>query len=1113
MEKENEVSFPDTAKILSKLKDFQRKTVKYVFEQMYERENPTRRFLIADEVGLGKTLVARGLIAKAIDRFKTDIQDGELRYDIVYICSNTEIAKQNINRLNVIGGVERKEFTFTSRITLLPVELKNLKKNSINFISFTPGTSFNLRSSEGIYQERALIYHLLKEKWNLSYRPKYVKFFQCHAKLEYWEKYLIKDFNKKNIIDTFLANKFLENLEAKIAQENQNNKENIHVRFEKTAEKFNYLHQGKKVSTDVSRERNRIVGELRLLLAKSCISSLEPDFIILDEFQRFKNLLDGQDEMCKLAREMFDFEDTKLLLLSATPYKMYTLYQEDEIHYDDFIRTAQFLLTNKDDSKNSNRDIISLKTQLEEYKNLLYQMNENNLNDLYECKEKIEKILGKVMCRTERNSGVSKQDSMIKEYTEKIEIECKEIIDFIKIDKIAQVVKHRNCIEYWKSSPYLLNFMDDDYKLKKECLKGINDASLKVEDALISAKNSFLPWRKISKYKKIPSANHKLEVLLKNSMKNEAWKLLWIPPSLPYYQSNSFFDNLEDYTKNLIFSSWKVVPKAIASLCSYEAERNAKDFNKEQYGYGGKERRKIKELNFAIKEDKPASMNLITLFYPCMTLAKRINPLKITQNYMKENGSLPSTEEMENEIKYKIRNILENTVLRKKLDSEGPFDQRWYWASLIFMDRIFYKDKIKEWFSPTNGEDKYNLKNLNKKSDKDMEDDSRQAKKTEPSHFADHIGKLEEFFKLEPLEIVKELGNPPKDLLSILSKIALASPAVTSLRTLSEYGKYKPVLFYNAALISFGFRSLYILPETISLIKQLCPDGPYWKKVLQYNITGNLQSLLDEYMYVLFESLGLMNLSDEERIVCELGEHIGKVVSIRTPSLYLDEIKIKNNKVGETKKRSMRCRFAMRFGTGIKELGQEVSNITEVRNAFNSPFRPFILATTSIGQEGLDFHQYCHSIYHWNLPPNPVDLEQREGRIFRYKGHAIRKNIATQYGMKLLGNHFKSFESNLWDNLFNIALKERESGANDLIPFWIFDQGKAKIQRHIPAMPMSREKNQKIALSRSLAVYRLVFGQPRQEDLINFISSQVGGDIEGIKIDKILNCRIDLTPK
>jgi len=142
--------------------------------------------------------------------------------------------------------------------------------------------------------------------------------------------------------------------------------------------------------------------------------------------------------------------------------------------------------------------------------------------------------------------------------------------------------------------------------------------------------------------------------------------------------------------------------------------------------------------------------------------------------------------------------------------------------------------------------------------------------------------------------------------------------------------------------------------------------------------------------------------------------------------------------------------------------------------------------------------------------PNPVDLEQREGRIFRYKGHVIRKNIATHYRTKLLKNNFNG---HVWENLFKITLKERESGANDLIPFWIFNHGSAKIQRHIPAMPMSREKNQKNALFRSLAVYRMVFGQPRQEDLINFINSQVGAGIKNLKIDEIINYRIDLTPR
>jgi len=57
---------PDVESILKGLKDFQRNTVEYVFNRLYGSE-PVDRFLIADEVGLGKTLIAKGLIVKAID--------------------------------------------------------------------------------------------------------------------------------------------------------------------------------------------------------------------------------------------------------------------------------------------------------------------------------------------------------------------------------------------------------------------------------------------------------------------------------------------------------------------------------------------------------------------------------------------------------------------------------------------------------------------------------------------------------------------------------------------------------------------------------------------------------------------------------------------------------------------------------------------------------------------------------------------------------------------------------------------------------------------------------------------------------------------------------------
>src|ERR671927_14407 len=74
----------DPGPVMASLKDFQRKTVDLVFRRFYEDDPPARRFLVADEVGLGKTLVARGVIARAIEQLRGKVP----RIDIVYICSN-----------------------------------------------------------------------------------------------------------------------------------------------------------------------------------------------------------------------------------------------------------------------------------------------------------------------------------------------------------------------------------------------------------------------------------------------------------------------------------------------------------------------------------------------------------------------------------------------------------------------------------------------------------------------------------------------------------------------------------------------------------------------------------------------------------------------------------------------------------------------------------------------------------------------------------------------------------------------------------------------------------------------------------------------------------------
>lgn len=52
---------------------------------------------------------------------------------------------------------------------------------------------------------------------------------------------------------------------------------------------------------------------------------LDPDLVIMDEFQRFNYLLEqGDDEQSMLVNKFFDNKrsNTKILLLSATPYNL-----------------------------------------------------------------------------------------------------------------------------------------------------------------------------------------------------------------------------------------------------------------------------------------------------------------------------------------------------------------------------------------------------------------------------------------------------------------------------------------------------------------------------------------------------------------------------------------------------------------------------------------------------------------------------------------------------------------------------------------------------------------------------------------------------------------------
>ena len=138
-----------------KLTDIQKATVDYLYKKMYEQGQ--FRMLVADDVGLGKTWVAKGLVAKAYE-YQSN-QDKPL--NVYYICSNQQLAAQNLKQLNFTKD-SNCIVSDVNRISLLALEQVN-HNTPIQIFSLTPSTSFSSHSSQGIKKERYIIYKILSE--------------------------------------------------------------------------------------------------------------------------------------------------------------------------------------------------------------------------------------------------------------------------------------------------------------------------------------------------------------------------------------------------------------------------------------------------------------------------------------------------------------------------------------------------------------------------------------------------------------------------------------------------------------------------------------------------------------------------------------------------------------------------------------------------------------------------------------------------------------------------------------------------------------------------------------------------------------------------------------
>jgi hypothetical protein len=1016
---------------LDGLKGFQRATVAHVDRRFFEDDHPTRRFLVADETGLGKSMVARGVIARTIERLQDDDSVG--RIDVLYVCSNAAIAGQNLKRLDVLdsGGIHH-----STRLTLLARDSGDLEGEpdprvgkKVNLISFTPGTSFDLGDSTGRADERALLHVILAEAvgWSRKVERRSSIVLRGSSGIDRFRRRITNLWTwfcseGRTGPDEAITNPFLSSVRGRGG---------LLERYERAVDDVG---QRQSLSANEETENGRLVGELRAALARAGIDALEPDLVILDEFQRFRHLLAVDDpryqEAAELAHTLFGYGDTKVLLLSATPYKPFTFAEEaasGDDHQADVQRTLSFLAA----TDGGGPAVDAIVTDLAAFRRAA--VNGEDTDDL---RTQLQDGLTTLMCRTERPQ--LGDDGMLCELAVTAEdVRPEDIVGYAALRRLATELDAPMAVDYWKSTPYFVNF-GDGYKLGDRLRERLATPEGRHELRGLLAATQHLDAAAVERFEPIDPGNARMRRLFADTVEQGWWRLLWMPPSLPYAPPGGPYaePGIADMTKRLIFSSWAATPTAIASLLSYEATRQIA---------GSRERldSATARLDWRTEDGRPSAMTTLALFWPAPELASRFDPLA-------DDGVA----------------VASASSLTPATTTASTGGEPWYWTTILGSTGAM----------PAALDAATATRSLSGETDESNGDES--------SGLRAHVDLAMRVAADRDVTASERRTRPPDDLDTRVAELARFTPGNVAWRCvdrLTQPGDGVTALgrWQAAAVLASGLRSLFNRPESMLLLDREVPGTVYWRAVLRYCAWGNLEAVLDEYLHHLAATDRQSGLDDAKLLALAFQ---ARAAITPLPSRYQAF-----DPLHPDRRIAFPSRFALRYGSR-RATDDENGRLPEIREAFNSPFQPFVLATTSVGQEGIDFHWWCRAAVHWNIPASPVDFEQREGRVHRFGGLAIRRNLASLH-CDAIRSAAAADGAHPWDEAFKIGITEAPARHDELAPHWI-TEGPSKIERHVMPYPLSSDHARYRQLKDDLALYRLTFGQPRQEDMLGLLAAR-----------------------
>lgn len=1168
-------------------KQFQSDTIEHVFKKLSRSQS---RFLVADEVGLGKTIIARGVIQRFQESLKSDKASREAQTDhqlVLYVCSSSDIGKQNIRKLMSEGG-EALGDGRASRLTMLfydeaqsalqaererqkalsrgqKEESKHVQRGlPLEVVCLTPATSFDFGFPEGRKEERQFLHALLHKVLEIHapghdlLRKAATSFFTPPAKSDHWAwrssvkqktesevEWILE--KRPNVAEHLMDRLRLPFLDAAFDLEKSSDADLFRkLKVDKRTtildafvlaidECDGYLDRRSEWAEQLKAFRRVVLRRLREQVALVVVTTLQPHLVILDEFQNFSEMLSVNPTLGRgtntIVRTLFD-KDARLLLLSATPYKAATADFEaaEHSHYRRFWDTIEFLFRFHPRGKELLSTIDSNFNLYRQNIQGLKEIGDEQFIEAKKCKKKIEESLREVMVRTERfrylddpANGVQEPevepwiDTAVSDSVEfssplpGLTFQNQDVQYLAWLKRAFRQDQQMFLPEIWSSLPYALNLMPKTYKMISSLYttgEGLGDhlkPAMRGADA-----QKFCPSLRDIPFENLDSAtpNPKLRELLRQIKSEEIFRHLWVPPTKRYYTAPGDGE-AEAPRKRLIFSRWQAVPQAVSVLASLYVE--------DQLGATDESHGDTLKLAYDSVELAPI------LFHPSLWLARA--GLAV---YGRKNCGQISLEQLARIVADHLEQELEDRGIRIV---DGRLDD------LETIGAVLHRMEPKsfsELYARTIGSGyRYWPKTRQSADDGDDVESESSVRRA-----------IERFHEVSQAEAKKSAKKISRASLRLLTQIAIGGPGVSLLRICLQFGliEFESLDSYQVAAAGGGdaekifaavlrtahgpIRRFFNHTHAGLVIRKLEISGKatHLERTAEFCVRNHLPAIMDEHAFLLEEDLPPFEERPGDRAV-DLIENLGSSFRIAVGKPVFREVQGQERLRAHNKSVSRHIAQAFVDERGVKDDAGKDLLRDQIRRAFNSPFWPFVLVTTSIGQEGLDFHRYCSDVIHWNLPSSPVAFEQREGRIQRYLGKVIRDAwMKNRKWNEFIASNLKaggepSGLKNPWGLVQQKLEKEESEGGRDrrgLSPQWIYEKDGdfAQIRRWIFCHPFSREAVAYRRMRDSVLLYRLALGQARQDDLIRALSQQPifkdAGQAEQRKI--IRELWIDLSP-